>query len=373
MPHKSNAFLAWRRIPGGISGKAHGHFSFFSSKLEKLCVVSRRKICYNQIKARPDDRRHPERRDPDLNLQYLKYAVEVARTGSINRAAEALYVAQPNVSRAIKELEFSLGIVLFERTSKGMRLTPDGERFMQYARNILSQVDEVEEIFRHGESRKKKFAVSVPRSSYIASAFEAFTKKLPKDEPVDIFYKETNALRAINNIVNADYKLGIIRYASHHDRYFREMLDEKNLTGELVSEFSYVLVMSEDHPLAVKETVCFDDLSPYMELTHADPFVPSLSLSEVRKEEIPDNVKRRVFIFERASQFELLSCNPETFMWVAPVPDELLKRYRLVQKRCPCNTKLYRDVLIYPKDYHLTALDNLFITELCLSKRKYLS
>lgn len=308
-----------------------------------------------------------------VNLQYLKYAVEVARTGSINRAAEALYVAQPNVSRAIKELEFSLGIVLFERTSKGMRLTPDGERFMQYARNILAQVDEVEDIFRHGESRKKKFSVSVPRSSYIASAFEEFTKKLPQNEPVDIFYKETNALRAINNIVNADYKLGIIRYASHHDRYFRELLEEKSLESELVAEFSYVLVMSENHPLAECETIDFDDLSPYIELTHADPFVPTLSLSEVRKEEIPDNVKRRIFVFERASQFELLSCNPETFMWVAPVPDELLSRYRLVQKRCPCNTKLYRDVLIHPKDYRLTTLDNLFITELCLSKRKYLS
>ena len=206
-----------------------------------------------------------------MNLQYLKYAVEVARTGSINRAAEALYVAQPNVSRAIKELEFSLGIVLFERTSKGMRLTPDGERFMQYARNILAQVDEVEDIFRHGESRKKKFSVSVPRSSYIASAFEEFTKKLPQNEPVDIFYKETNALRAINNIVNADYKLGIIRYASHHDRYFRELLEEKSLESELVAEFSYVLVMSENHPLAERETIDFDDLSPYIELTHADP------------------------------------------------------------------------------------------------------
>lgn len=334
-----------------------------------MCVVPVQEICYNK----DNTIQNRKRGIPDVNLQYLKYAVVVARTGSINRAAEALYVAQPNVSRAIKELEFSLGIVLFERTSKGMRLTPDGERFMQYARNILEQVDEVEEIFRHGESLKKKFSISVPRSSYIASAFAAFTKKLPTDEPVDIFYKETNALRAINNIVNSDYKLGIIRYASRHDRYFREMLDEKNLESELIAEFSYVLVMSENHPLASRETVGFDDLSPYIELTHADPFVPTLSLAEVRKEEIPDNVRRRVFIFERGSQFELLSYNPETFMWVAPVPDELLARYRLVQKRCPCNTKLYRDVLIHPKDYRLTALDNLFITELCLSKRKYLS
>ena len=308
-----------------------------------------------------------------MNLLYLKYAVEVARTGSINRAAEALYVAQPNVSRGIKELEASLGITIFDRTPKGMILTPAGERLIQYARSILSQIDEVEKIFRGGESRKKKFSISVPRASYVAEAFAEFSRKLPPDDPVDIFYKETNSLRTINNIISADYKLGIIRYAAVHDRYFKEMLEEKNLAYELVTEFSYVLVMSRDHPLAQKEDICFDDLTPYIEITHADPFVPNLSLSQVRKEEIPDNVSRRIFVFERASQFELLSRNPEVFMWVSPIPRDLLDRYGLVEKKCTCNTKQYRDMLIHPKDYHLSALDNLFITELCRAKRKYLS
>ena len=307
-----------------------------------------------------------------MNLLYLKYAVEVARTGSINRAAEALYVAQPNVSRGIKELEASLGITIFDRTPKGMILTPAGERLIQYARSILSQIDEVEKIFRGGESRKKKFSISVPRASYVAEAFAEFSRKLPPDDPVDIFYKETNSLRTINNIISADYKLGIIRYAAVHDRYFKEMLEEKNLAYELVTEFSYVLVMSRDHPLAQKEDICFDDLTPYIEITHADPFVPNLSLSQVRKEEIPDNVSRRIFVFERASQFELLSRNPEVFMWVSPIPRDLLDRYGLVEKKCTCNTKQYRDMLIHPKDYHLSALDNLFITELCRAKRKYL-
>lgn len=307
-----------------------------------------------------------------MNLLYLKYAVEVARTGSINRAAETLYVAQPNVSRGIKELEASLGITIFDRTPKGMTLTPAGERLIQYARSILSQIDEVEKIFRGGESRKKKFSISVPRASYVAEALAEFSRKLPPGDPVDIFYKETNSLRTINNIISADYKLGIIRYAAVHDRYFKEMLEEKNLSYELVTEFSYVLVMSRDHPLAQKEDICFDDLTPYIEITHADPFVPNLSLSQVRKEEIPDNVSRRIFVFERASQFELLSRNPEVFMWVSPIPHDLLDRYGLVEKKCTCNTKQYRDMLIHPKDYHLSALDNLFITELCRAKRKYL-
>lgn len=306
-----------------------------------------------------------------MNILYLKYAVEVARTGSINKAAETLYVAQPNVSRGIKELESSLGIAIFDRTSKGMTLTPDGERLMQYARNILAQIDEVEDIFKNGESKKLRFSISVPRSSYAAYALAEFSKKLPKDKPIDIFYKETNTQRAINNILYTDYKLAILRYSAQHDRYFKEMLEEKNLRGELITEFSYVLIMNREHPLAHKETIEFDDLKSYIEITHADPYVPSLSLAQVQKEEIPDNVSRRIFVFERASQFELLSKNPEVFMWVSPIPTDLLDRYGLIQRKVPCNTKVYKDVLISKKDYRLTEIDRLFITELCNAKRKF--
>ena len=83
-----------------------------------------------------------------MNLVHLKYAVEVARCGSINKAAENLYMGQPNLSRAIKELENSLGITIFQRSSKGMVLTPEGEGFIAYAQKILRQVDEIEELYK---------------------------------------------------------------------------------------------------------------------------------------------------------------------------------------------------------------------------------
>lgn len=307
-----------------------------------------------------------------MNIMHLKYAIEISKTGSINKAAENLYMAQPNLSRAIKELEASLGITVFDRTPKGMIPTPDGEKLLQYAKKILSEVDELEEIFKEGSEYRQTFSISVPRASYIAHAFAQFCKKLDKDKKAEIFYKETNSQRAINNILHADHKLGIIRYAAQHDKYFKSMLEEKGIVYELVTEFSYVLIMGKDHPLAYKENVRYTDLEPYTEIAHADPFVPSLSLSDVRKTELPDNIARRIFVFERASQFELLSSNPDTFMWVSPAPDDLLERYGLVQKKCKDNTKLYKDVLIYKKDYHLSKIDKLFITELCNAKREIL-
>ena len=306
-----------------------------------------------------------------MNILHLKYAVEVANTGSINKAAENLYMNQPNLSRAIKELEDSLGITVFERTSKGMKVTPDGEEFLGYARKILKQIDEVESIYRNGRSDKQRFSISVQRACYISDAFARFTKKIGGGS-MELFYKETNSMRAINNILHSDYKLGIIRYASNYDKYFKNMLDEKELAYEMITEFQYVLVMSAKHPLAGVEQVKMADLEPYTEIAHADPYVPSLSFAAVKKEELPDNIQRRIFVFERASQFELLRTNTDTFMWMSPVPSTLLDCYRLVEKRCSENKKMYKDLLIYRKDYKLSQLDELFITELCSSKRKYI-
>ena len=150
------------------------------------------------------------------------------------------------------------------------------------------------------------------------------------------------------------------------------MLEEKNLSHELVTEFTYRLVISRQHPLAQQERVAFDDLRPYIEVAHADPYVPSLPLSKVVKEELPDNVNRRIFVFERASQFVLLSHNPETFMWMSPLPQDLLDRYGLVEKICPENTRVYRDILVYRNNYHLTDLDRQFIATLSEMKQKYL-
>lgn len=301
----------------------------------------------------------------------MKYALEVAKSGSINKAAEVLMVAAPNVSRSIKELETDFGITIFERTQNGTKLTPEGEEFINYAKGVLRRIDEIERFYKTGAPKKQKFSISVPRACYISEAFALFSKSLSK-EAAEVFYKETNSQRTIHNMIEHDYKLGIIRYAENYDKYFKSMLEEKGFQYELVTEFTYSLIMSADNPLAKKEVITFDDLTDYIEIAHADPYVPSMPLSKVVKEELPDNIARRIFIFERASQFDLLSLNPETFMWVSPAPQSLLERYNLVLKKCADNKKVYKDVLIYKNGYKLSKLDRQFITELCESKRKYI-
>lgn len=306
-----------------------------------------------------------------MNILHMKYAVEVAKAGSLSKAAQTLLIAQPNLSRCIKELETDLGIVIFDRSAKGMMLTSDGQEFIGYANNILHQIDQVESMYKETSVPKQRFSISVPRASYISEAFAQFSRQL-SDQSAELFYKETNSKRTIHNLLERDFRLGIIRYAKNYDQYFRTMLEEKGFHYELICEFSYQLIMSRSHPLAQQENITFEDLRPYIEIAHADPYVPSLPLSKVVKEELPDNIDRRIFIYERASQFDLLSENEHTFMWVSPAPQKLLDRYGLVQRKCDENRKVYRDVLIYQNGYKLTSLDHAFITELCAAKRKYL-
>lgn len=304
-----------------------------------------------------------------MNLLHLKYAVEIAQTNSMTKAAENLYTAQPNLSRAIRDLESSLGITIFKRTFQGIFPTPQGEEFLTYARKILAQVEEVEALYRKEKHYAQKFSVSVPRAGYILSAFTQFCKRLDPVQTAEVFYKETNAMRAISNILNADYNLGILRYQVAYDKYFKDMLKEKGLVFEVICSASYVLLMSEAHPLAGAECITQDDLRPYTEIAHADHFVPDLPASTVRKNEISGKSDRHIFVFEQASQMELLCNLPGAYLRASRTPPEMLEKFKLIERECPEPVKNFNDILVSKKEYHLSELDKLFIDELMKAKR----
>lgn len=298
-----------------------------------------------------------------MNLLHLKYAVEVSKTKSISKAAENLFMGQPNLSRAIRELEESLDIVIFERSTKGISVTEAGEEFLQYARRILSQVDEVEALYREGRNQKQRFSVCVPRASYISTAFSAFAEHINRNHPAEIFYKETNSMRSIRNVENGDYNLGIVRYQIAFEQYFAQHFADKGLVSETITNFTYHLLVSSASSLANKAEILPRDLTGLVEITHGDPYVPSLPTSNVKKAEFSDNVDKRIYVFERASQFELLRTLPDAFMWVSPIPPHILADYGLVQRTCENKRREYKDVLIYRQEYRLSELDRLFMKE----------
>ena len=305
-----------------------------------------------------------------MNIAHLKYAIEVERTGSISRAAESLYMAQPHLSKAIKELEESMGIVIFSRTPKGVVPTKKGKDFLEHAKKIITQIDELEEMYRPVSDDICRFSVCVPRSSYISCAFIDLLRELDFDSRIDVNYRETNSMETIRNVADEINNIGIIRCQTVYEKYFLNCLEERGLKYTTVWKFEYKALMSGEHPLAIaadeagKDEIDYAELCAYTEIVHGDISVPALPVAQAREIAKMDGEKKKIAVYERASQFEILKQIPNTFMWVSPVPKEVLDRFGLVQKKCSVPKNSYKDILISRKDYRRTAQDRLFLEKL---------
>ncbi len=302
-----------------------------------------------------------------MNTQHLKYAIEVERTSSITQAAENLYMGQPSLSKAIKELEDTLGYAIFERTSKGVTPTERGMEFLVHARNIILEVEKMESLSDTTNTNIQSFNISIPRGSYIADAITRFIAEFDESKGINVNVHETNSTQVINNITDGPFNLGIIRYQTDYENYFFDYLTEKQLRYEPLWEFEHLALMSENHPLAKSEKVEYKDLREYTEIAHGDTFIPYLMHNNPTKLN-KSKTSKHIYIYERCNQYDLLSTIPSTYMWVSPIPEKWLVRYHLVQRKCKANGHRYKDMFIYPKDYKFTELERKFIDKLAEAK-----
>lgn len=304
-----------------------------------------------------------------MNTVYLRYAVAVAKAGSLNKAAEELFIAQPNLSRAIKELEKELDVTIFDRTSKGIRLTEDGKKLVAYGKKIIKQIDDVEAEFRAKKGKRRLFSASVPRACYIAKAFADFSNGLSAFDRCAAVLKECDNRSVVDAVVERESKIGIIRYAENLDKQIKEMLESKKLSHELVAEFGLSVVASAKGVLGDKKSVTVDELKRLVEVAYNEPYaLNAVSAVDETSEYESDKI---IFVDDRGTKFDLLAANTDTYSWVSPVPSETLERYGLVRLKVDGVERKYRDVLIYPSDTALTDADKDFITALCQVKRKY--
>ncbi len=302
-----------------------------------------------------------------MNVSHLRYAVEVEKSGSISAAAEKLYMGQPNLSKAIKELEKDIGMTLFTRTTKGVAATGAGRHFLQEAKRILAQLDQLEQQYVVGKQAVQRFSISVPRATYITYAFSRLLQKAPLMEEFEIHFKETSTTRALSGMLKHDFRLGILRYPLEHESYYQNLFADRGMKSREIFTYETCLLFSKDSQLVDKTKILLSDLEAYVELAHGDKDLPTfLPQNQTRS----GTNKRKILIYERGSQFDLLSQMPHLYMWVSPLPEEWLKRYGLTQRKSAEPPQFYKDVLIYPKEYHLTELDNLFLEELLLVKRE---
>lgn len=297
-----------------------------------------------------------------MKTEHLKYALEVEKTGLISKAAENLFMNQPYLSKAIRELEEDVGIKIFNRTPKGVVPTKDGAEFLVYARNIVSQIEEVENMYKHKDADGHKFDVSVPMACYVSQAFIEFVTELAESKSIDISYHETNSLVAIKSVVNNDNNIAIIRYQTIYEKYFLQFLEENDLTVEPLWEFEYQLIMSVQNPLAMEKQIEYSDLDEYIEITHGYLTIPSIPAAKAREIIRQNKEKKEIAVFERESQFELLRNIHTTYMWTSPTPPSILNTMPLVEKKCNLKNNSYKDVLIYRNGYRLTRQEKLFVS-----------
>lgn len=287
-----------------------------------------------------------------MNTLYLRYAVEIEKTRSITQAAENLYMAQPNLSKAMKELETSLGITIFRRTSKGVIPTEQGIKFLNCAKQILVQIDAMEAIGFPEKQRERRMRISVPRTGYISKAFSEYIACSDSSDDMKVFFCETSSLKTIENVRENGYNFGIIRFNSRHEKYFSDFLSEKNLDSRTVRNFSANAVMSAEHPFANLEQVSYAKLSANCpELVQGDegiPYVPEAVERLFCENRNADSKVRRIYTFDRGSAIDFLVTVPDSFMLDSPVPESLCLKHGLVQKKCVFPDNSFSDVLIYP-------------------------
>ncbi len=297
-----------------------------------------------------------------MNTVLLEYALEVEKTGSITQAAANLYMDQPNLSKAIKTLEESLGAPIFKRSSKGVVPTARGRIFLEHARNVLIQIEKMEHLYKPDQVKGVEFSLSMPRASYLSLAFSRFIRNLNREEGMNVWLRETNSADTLKDVETGEYNLGIIRYQSSLEGHYAKIATAKGLLLEPVFQYSLRLLMSAEHPLAGKKEITAEDLIPYIEIAHGDGTTGHREGFE--KKGRPLEPEKRVYVFERGSQFNLLLEDPHTYMWVSPMPEEILTRHHLVERQCRKRTGMFWDTLIYRKGYLFTAWDKAFLKEL---------
>ena len=238
-----------------------------------------------------------------MTLQQLKYVTTIANIGSISEAAKRLFVSQPSLTKAIKELEKEMGITIFDRTNKGITVSKEGERFLGYARQVLEQAALLEEQYKSQSGGKKQFSVSTQHYSFAVNAFVELLKGAGIDQ-YDVSLRETQTYEIIDDVAHMKSEIGLLYYNDFNRPVLEKLIHTNELTfTELFTAHPHIFI-GKTHPLANKEVVSMDELEEYPYISFEQGDHNSFYFSE----EIFSTVVRpkHIRVRDRASLFSLL-------------------------------------------------------------------
>lgn len=238
-----------------------------------------------------------------MTLQQLKYAIEIADKGSFNEAAKSLFITQPSLSSAIKDLENEINITIFTRTNKGINISMEGTEFLSYARQVVEQAQLLEMRYKNVKPSKQHFAVSTQHYAFAVNAFVDLIKENGIDE-YEFTLRETKTFEIIDDVRNLRSEIGILYINDFNEKIIHKFLKENNLIYNKLFTAKPHVFISHKNPLAKKDLVELSDLDEYPLLSFEQGEYNSFYFSE----EILSTLshKKSIKVSDRATLFNLL-------------------------------------------------------------------
>ena len=238
-----------------------------------------------------------------MTLQQLKYAITVAESGTITEAATRLYISQPSLTNAIRELEKEMNITIFNRTNRGIVISKEGEDFLGYARQVLEQASILEDRYKGASGGKKQFCVSTQHYSFAGKAFVDLIKQFGQDE-YDFSLRERQTYEIIEDVAHMKSEIGILFLNDFNETVIKKLLKSHELIFQELFVAKPHVFISVDHPLAHNDVITNEQLEDYPYLSFEQGEHNSFYFSE----EIFSATERRknIRVRDRATLFNLL-------------------------------------------------------------------
>lgn len=238
-----------------------------------------------------------------MRIQQLEYLEKIVEAGSINEAAKRLFLTQPSLSNAVKELENEMGIQIFQRSSGGISLTAEGREFMTYSKQILDQVNLMNERYKNGQQRKQSFSVSAQHYAFVVHAFVELIKSVNANE-YQFTLRETETQNIFNDLAQFKSELGILYTNGFNQKIMQRLFKENNLVFTPLFVAKPHIFVSRYNPLTSKSSVNLSDLEYFPYLSYEQGEVNSFYFSE----EILSTLshKKSIKVSDRATIFNLM-------------------------------------------------------------------
>ncbi|MCM1055519.1 MAG: LysR family transcriptional regulator [Bacteroides sp.] len=238
-----------------------------------------------------------------MTLQQLKYIIKIVECGSITEAAKQLFISQPSLSSALKEIEKEYGIEIFYRTPRGISLSADGREFLSYARQIVEQTQLMEQRYSDRRPVKQLCSVSTQHYSFAVTAFVKLIEELGADE-YEFTLRETRTYDIIDDVTNFRSEIGIVYFSEFNEKVLKKLLKENHLKFEQLFEAEPHVFVSSVHPLSGRGSVTIDELDDYPFLCFEQGSYNSFYFSEEILSTAPH--RKTIHVSDRATLFNLL-------------------------------------------------------------------